>query len=347
MGIGIVRLTFVVPTPPTGAPVRPPPVLPPPLPVPPGAPRPLPPPVPVPVPPPPGLPARPPPPEPPGDPPVPPPSPTSPAAGSPACLRNVHRVPKWRARFRRTLKQHRSNGCIRRHQPAHIDRINRHVRPVAHIDCRRDFRKLILSHLETRRQQYQRLSTRNRRQILRQAANPQDQIARAKIRRRPAEPAGNIVIRRRTHRNLRPARNRFQPFDIAGEVLRNLQRTSVIHNRYQPVCAGVRVDETHRGFPRHRLIAEAQARVIEKQNQISRLRIQRRRRVGFEGEAFDRLLFVVFPDLEILLLQVADVIAFLVRNHGVHQHHAGFGFQDRIRIRRQRSRLLRQGARRQ
>ena len=49
--------------------------------------------------------------------------------------------------------------------------------------------------------------------------------------------------------------------------------------------------------------------------------------IGSERKTVDGLLFVVFVDAKILLGQVGDVRAFLVRHHHVHAHFAGFGLE--------------------
>ena len=49
---------------------------------------------------------------------------------------------------------------------------------------------------------------------------------------------------------------------------------------------------------------------------------------------FDLLLFIVFPNLEILGFQIVDVGPLLVGDHGVYQHQFGFGVEDRSGVRR-------------
>ena len=51
----------------------------------------------------------------------------------------------------------------------------------------------------------------------------------------------------------------------------------------------------------------------------------------FGGETLDRLLLVVFPNLEILGGQIADVVALFIGDDGVHQDQPGFRLEDRDR----------------
>ena len=87
-------------------------------------------------------------------------------------------------------------------------------------------------------------------------------------------------------------------------------------------------------------------RQIEEQHQVLLLLRQRRVRIRLEREVLDLLFFVVFPDLEVLLLEVVDVVALLVLHHHVHRHQPRLRPEDRARRagRRRIRRLLRRRA---
>src|SRR5271156_7200466 len=91
------------------------------------------------------------------------------------------------------------------------------------------------------------------------------------------------------------------------------------------VGAGIGVDELSRRATRLDLIGSIHRGIVEKQNQIAALPI-----VSLDGlvrpcvEAEDGLFLIVLKNLEIFLREIADVVAFSVGYHGMHEDQARF-----------------------
>ena len=66
--------------------------------------------------------------------------------------------------------------------------------------------------------------------------------------------------------------------------------------------------------------AQVHGRIVEEHHQVPLSFGRGRGRVRLQEKLFDGLFFAVFRNFETLLRQVADIVAFLVRHDGIHQH---------------------------
>src|ERR1700688_3921494 len=92
------------------------------------------------------------------------------------------------------------------------------------------------------------------------------------------------------------------------------------------IAVGVRGDEWIRGVAGLNLVGHLHGGIIEKKNQVTLLSAAMDGGVGAGRKAGDGLLFVVFKNFEIALLQVANVLAFLACDYGIDQDQARFLF---------------------
>src|SRR5271157_452175 len=124
----------------------------------------------------------------------------------------------------------------------------------------------------------------------------------------------------RNERSLDASDHLFQPLCVGREVLRDMHAAAEVNNGDQAVGTGVCVNELRSGLPCSYLIAHIHGRVIEEQHHVAFLVFRRRGGILLERKGRDGLFLVIFPDLELLGGEVADVVAFLVGDHTVHQH---------------------------
>ena len=101
--------------------------------------------------------------------------------------------------------------------------------------------------------------------------------------------------------------------------MRDAHAAAKIGDGYQTVRACVGVDELRGCIPGLRLISEIHCGVVEEEDHIAGLRVCGTGAL-LEGEAGERLLLAVFPNLEVFLSKVADVVALLVGHHSIDEY---------------------------
>ena len=170
------------------------------------------------------------------------------------------------------------------------------------------------------------------------AANCQQHAVCAEIRLRAAERRstdrrhfGGWRRIRINGRILHRSRGPLQPVGIRREVLRDAQRAAEINNGHQAVRPRIRVDKFPRGFAGVRLIAEGHGRVVEEKDHVVPLCLCGSGHFRAGRKTGDALFFVVLKNAKIGLLQVVDVIALFVYDHGIDKNQARFLFDHRHR----------------
>ena len=238
--------------------------------------------------------------------------------------------------FHRTSRTARCRG----HQAARIQRIDRHVGLVAGVNRRRQFRFALGRQRKTRGEEHHHLAPRNGSQIFRQAAHRQQHGARSVIRFRAGDrgkPGGSHRHRRWCRgvridaRALQTAHRRAQELRVGGKVLHHPQAAAEVHHGHQIIRTAIGFHEFCRCAARLNLIRRLHRGVVEEQNHVVLLAIRLDHRIGAEREVRYLLFLVVFVNLEITLLQVVNVVPFLVRNHRIHEHQLRFRFDHRTR----------------
>ena len=259
-------------------------------------------------------------------------------------------VGAWRGVFEELATQ----SGHRRYQPAHVERIHRDVGLVAGVDGSGQLAGDFAIQRKSGGEKNQTFSTRNRREIFGQIANRNQQRIGAKLSFGFPEicharillqvgsgggilHTGNIGIRN-TGNGL------AQAIGVGRKILHDLQAATEIHHRHHLIRAGVGGDEFRGCVAGPRLIARVHGSGVEKQNQVVPLVFHRRGGIAAKRKSVDRLLLVVFVDLEIFLGQVGDVVAFLVGDHHVHADFIGLGL-DRVGVIGRRRLLLRRARR--
>ena len=92
-----------------------------------------------------------------------------------------------------------------------------------------------------------------------------------------------------------------------------------IRNGDQTAGAGIGIDEFGGCIPGYGLITKVHGGVIKEQDHVARLRVGGGSRAFLKGETGNGLLLAIFPNLEVLLSEIANVVAFLIGDNGIHE----------------------------
>ena len=276
------------------------------------------------------------------------------ARGQFSAARRSHR---WCAGIRSAIfKQLATEAWHRSDQSAHIERVHGDIGLVAGVDGGGQLTGHFRIERKSGGKKNQTLASRDAREIFRQIANRQQQGVRAEGSFRILQRVGHAqrvqlvgvnVARIRVAGNIRAvdAGDRFrEAIGVGRKILHDLQAAAEIHHRHHLIRSGVGGDEFRGCVAGPRLIAHVHGSGVEKQNQVVPLVFHRRGGIAAKRKSVDRLLLVVFVDLEIFLGQVGDVVALLVGDHHVHADFIGLGL-DRVGVIGRRRLLLRRARR--
>ena len=128
----------------------------------------------------------------------------------------------------------------------------------------------------------------------------------------------------RNVRSLQIGHRFFQPLDVGGEILRDVYAAIKIGDRNQPIGGGIGVDKFSGSDSRLGLIGGVHGGVVKKQNHVARPGVAGRRRALLERKTGDGLLFAIFPNFEVLLGEIANVVSFFIGDHGVDKNFTRF-----------------------
>jgi len=109
--------------------------------------------------------------------------------------------------------------------------------------------------------------------------------------------------------------------------LRDFYGAAEIGKSDQTAGAGIRINKFRGRIPGLGLIAEVHGGVVKEQDHVARLRIGGAS-ILFKRKTGDRLFLAIFPNLEIFLGEIPNVVVFFVGHHGIHENETSFGAED-------------------